>query len=147
MHTAERFFRHRTKLITVHAYVPSDGICRGFAFKYGKFLLPPHFLTALLEPKVPTREQLLSLSHISIKIAFSYSYHDAEQIPFFQYLSYSQRHPSVRLVCFFLIGTILMFHPGPAALSIYKQNPLNAPFYSTLFPLDLLGFRTKNYIL
>ena len=22
------FFRHRTKLITVHAYVPSNGICR-----------------------------------------------------------------------------------------------------------------------
>ena len=36
-----------------------------------------------------------------------------------------------------------MFHPGPAALSIYKQNPRNAPLYSTLFPLDLLGFRTK----
>ena len=145
MHTAERFFRHSTKLITVHAYVPSDGICRGFAFKYGKFLLPPRFLTALSVPTVPTREQLLSLSHISIKIAFSYSYHDADTI--FQYLSYSQRHPSVRLVCFFLIGTVLMFHPGPAALSIYKQNPRNAPLYSTLFPLDLLGFRTKNYIL
>ena len=57
MHTVELFFRHRTKLITVHAYVPSNGICRGFAFKYGKFLLPPRFLTALLEPKVPPREQ------------------------------------------------------------------------------------------
>ena len=145
MHTAERFFRHRTKLITVHAYVPSNGICRGFAFKYGKFLLPPRFLTALSVSKVPPRQQLLSLSHISIKIAFSYSYHDADTI--FQYLSYSQRHPSVRLVCFFLIGTVLMFHPGPAVLSIYKQNPRNAPLYSALFPLDLLGFRTKNYIL
>ena len=31
-------------LVTVHAYVPSNGICRGFAFKYGKFLLPPVFL-------------------------------------------------------------------------------------------------------
>lgn len=40
-----------------------------------------------------------------------------------------------------------MFHPGPAALSIYKQNPRNDPLYSALFPLDLLGFRTKNYIL
>ena len=39
-------------------YVPSNGICRGFAFKYGKFLLPPRFLTALSVPKVPTREQL-----------------------------------------------------------------------------------------
>ena len=69
--------------------------------------------------------------------------HIMMQIPFFQYLSYSQRHPSVRLVCFFLIGTVLMFHPGPAALSIYEPNPRNAPLYSTLFPLDLLGFRTK----
>ena len=38
--------------------MPSNGICRGFAFKYGKFLLPPRFLTALSVPKVPTREQL-----------------------------------------------------------------------------------------
>jgi hypothetical protein len=37
--------------------VPSNGICRGFAFKYGKFLLSPRFLTALSVPKVPTREQ------------------------------------------------------------------------------------------
>ena len=37
--------------VTVHAYVPSNGICRGFAFKYGKFLLPPRFLTALSVPK------------------------------------------------------------------------------------------------
>ena len=43
--------------VTVHAYVPSNGICRGFAFKYGKFLLPPRFLTALSVPKVPTCEQ------------------------------------------------------------------------------------------
>ena len=43
--------------VTVHAYVPSNGICRVFAFKYGKFLLPPRFLTALSVPKVPTRVQ------------------------------------------------------------------------------------------
>ena len=43
--------------VTVHAYVPSNGICRGFAFKYGKFLLPPRFLTALSVPKVPICEQ------------------------------------------------------------------------------------------
>ncbi|WP_337412205.1 hypothetical protein, partial [Clostridium sp.] len=43
--------------VTVHAYVPSNGICRGFAFKYGKFLLPPRFLTALSVSKVPTCEQ------------------------------------------------------------------------------------------
>ena len=53
-------YRQSPKLstVTVHAYVPSNGICRGFAFKYGKFLLPPRFLTALSVPKVPTREQL-----------------------------------------------------------------------------------------
>ena len=52
-------YRQSPKLstVTVHAYVPSNGICRGFAFKYGKFLLPPRFLTALSVPKVPTREQ------------------------------------------------------------------------------------------
>ena len=45
--------------IAVHAYVyvASNGICRGFAFKYGKFLLPPRFLTALSVTKVPTQEQ------------------------------------------------------------------------------------------
>ena len=146
MHTAERFFRHRTKLITVHAYVPNNGICRGFTFKYGKFLLPPRFLTTLSVPTVPTREQLLSLSHISIKIAFSYSCHDADTIfP----VSFIFTASSFRAPCLFLLDrkTVLMFHPGPAALSIYKQNPLNAPLYSTLFPLDLFGFRTKNYIL
>ena len=46
-----------SRFVTVHAYVPSNGICRGFAFKYGKFLLPPRFLTALSVPKVPTRVQ------------------------------------------------------------------------------------------
>ena len=43
--------------VTVRAYVPGNGSCRGFAFKYGKFLLPPRFLTALSVPKVPTRKQ------------------------------------------------------------------------------------------
>ena len=120
----------------------SNGICRGFAFKYGKFLLPPRFLTALSVPKVPTRQQLLSPSHISIKIAFSYSCHDADTIfP----ISFIFTASSFRAPCLFLLDrkTVLMFHPGPAALSIYKQNPRNAPLYSTLFPLDLLGFRTK----
>ena len=37
-------------------HVPSNGICRGFTFKYSKFLLPPRFPTALSVPKVPTRE-------------------------------------------------------------------------------------------
>ena len=46
-------------VVTVHARVPSNGICRGFTFKYGKFLLPLRFLTALSVPKVPTRELYL----------------------------------------------------------------------------------------
>ena len=29
--------------VTVHAYVPSNGICRGSAFKYGKFLAATTF--------------------------------------------------------------------------------------------------------
>ena len=41
----------------------SNGICRGFAFKYGKFLLSPRFLTALSVPKVPTREPLSISPH------------------------------------------------------------------------------------
>ena len=35
----------------------SNGICRGFAFKYGKFPLPLRYRTALSVPKVPTRVQ------------------------------------------------------------------------------------------
>ena len=56
-------WRHEQKcgvdrnIVTVHAYVSSNGICRDFAFKYGKFLLAPRFLTALSVPKVPTRVQ------------------------------------------------------------------------------------------
>ena len=44
-------------IVTVHAHVPSNGICRGFAFKYGKFPLPPRYLTALSVPKVPISKQ------------------------------------------------------------------------------------------
>ena len=47
----------RPILVTVHTHVPSNGICRGFAFKYGKFPLSPLYLTALSVPKVPTSEQ------------------------------------------------------------------------------------------
>jgi hypothetical protein len=35
----------------------SNGICRGFAFKYGKFPLPLRYRTALSVPKVPTHVQ------------------------------------------------------------------------------------------
>ena len=52
--TLPPFFR---KIYYCSRIVPSNGICRGFAFKYGKFLLPPCFLTALSVPKVPTRKQ------------------------------------------------------------------------------------------
>ena len=47
--TFGRLARSLATTVTVHAYVPSNGICRGFAFKYSKFLLPPRFLTALLK--------------------------------------------------------------------------------------------------
>ena len=54
MHTAERFFViGRSLLLFMHTCPVTE-----FAvFKYGKFLLPPRFLTALSVPKVPTREQ------------------------------------------------------------------------------------------
>ena len=128
-------------MVTVHAYVPSNGICRGFAFKYGKFLLPPRFLTALSIPKVPTREQLLSLSHISIKNAFSYSYHDADTIfP----VSFIFTASSFRAPCLFLLDRNDPNVSSRSRRIIYIQtNPRNDPLYSTLFPLDLLGFRTK----
>ena len=35
----------------------SNGICRGFPFKYGKFPLPLRYCTALSVPKVPTHVQ------------------------------------------------------------------------------------------
>ena len=70
--------------VTVHAYVSSNGICRGFAFKYGKFLLPPRFLTALSVPKVPTREQLhqdSSGSPCSNQLAFTLLFGSVRCIP------------------------------------------------------------------
>ena len=44
-------------VVTVHARVPSNGICRGFTFKYGKFLLPPRSLMTLSIPNVPACKQ------------------------------------------------------------------------------------------
>ena len=35
----------------------TSNICLYDPYEYGKFLLPPRFLTALSVPKVPTREQ------------------------------------------------------------------------------------------
>ena len=46
-----------SQLATVHAYVPSNEIFRGFAFKYGKFLLPPRSLMTLSIPNVPACKQ------------------------------------------------------------------------------------------
>ena len=97
MHTAERFFViGRSLLLFMHTCPVTE-----FAvFKYGKFLLPPRFLTALSVPKVPTHQQLFSLSHISIKIAFSYSYHDADTIfP----VSFIFTASSFRAPCLFLL--------------------------------------------
>ena len=42
-----------SQFATVHAYVPSNEIFRVFAFKYGKFLLPPPFITVFSVSKVP----------------------------------------------------------------------------------------------
>ena len=42
----------RSQFATVPAYVPSNEIFRVFAFKYGKFLLPPPFLTVFSVSKV-----------------------------------------------------------------------------------------------
>ena len=123
----------------------SNGICRGFAFKYGKFLLPPRFLTALSVPKVPTREQLLSLSHISIKIAFHT--HAMMQIPFSKYLHISQRHP-FRTPCLFLLdrnGPNVSIQV-PAALSIYKQTP-GMLLFILHYSHSISSLSHKNYIL
>ena len=144
MHTAERFFRHSTKLITVHAYVPSDGICRGFAFKYGKFLLPPRFLTALSVPTVPTREQLLSLSHISIKIAFSYSYHDADTIfP----VSFIFTASSFRTPCLFLLDRNGRFIQVPPHYLYTNKTPGMLLFILHYSHSISSAFAQKNYIL
>ena len=115
-------------IITVHAYVPSNGICRGSAFKYGKFLLPPRFLTALSVPTVPTREQLLSLSHISIKNAFSYSYHDADTIfP----VSFILTASSFCAPCLFLLDRNGPNVSSRSRRTIYIQT--NPPECSSLF--------------
>ena len=42
------------KFITVYASCP---VTEFAAFKYGKFLLPPRFLTVLSVPKMPARKQ------------------------------------------------------------------------------------------
>ena len=55
MHTAERFFViGRSLLLFTHTCPVTEFA----AFKYGKFLLPPRFLTALSVPKVPTHEPM-----------------------------------------------------------------------------------------
>ena len=39
-----------------------------------------------------------------------------------------------------------MFHPSPAALSIYKQNPRNDPLYSALFPLERQTLISRDFM-
>ena len=54
MHTAERFFViGRSLLLFTHTCPVTEFA----AFKYGKFLLPPRFLTALSVPKMPAHKQ------------------------------------------------------------------------------------------
>ena len=136
MHTAGIFVIGRSLLLFMHTCPVTEFA----AFKYGKFLLPPRFLTALSVPTVPTREQLLSLSHISIKM-LSYSYHDADTIfP----VSFILTASSFRAPCLFLLDRNGPNVSSRSRRTIYIQtNPRNAPLYSALFPLDLLGFRTK----
>ena len=56
MHTAERFFViGRSLLLFTHTCPVTEFA----AFKYGKFLLPPRFLTVLSVPKMPAYEQSL----------------------------------------------------------------------------------------
>ena len=51
-----RIFFYYSSVITLlfMRCMTSNGICRGFAFKYGKFPLPLRYRTALSVPKVPT---------------------------------------------------------------------------------------------
>ena len=46
-----------SQLATVHAYVPSNEIFRVFAFKYGKFLLPPTFSYGIFGFKSAVRKR------------------------------------------------------------------------------------------
>ena len=133
MHTAERFFViGRSLLLFMHTCPVTEFA----AFKYGKFLLPPRFLTALSVPTVPTREQLLSLSHISIKIAFSYSCHDADTIfP----VSFIFTSSSFRAPCLFLLDrngpnvssrsrrTIYIQTKPPECSSLFYIIPTRSP--------------------
>lgn len=90
----------RRLLLFTHTCPVTKFTVASHLFKYGKFLLPPRFLTALSVSKVPPRQQLLSLSHISIKNAFSYSYHDADTIfP----VSFIFTASSFRAPCLFLL--------------------------------------------
>ena len=51
-----RIFFYYSSVITLlfMRCMTSNGICRGFAFKYGKFPLPLRYRTALSVPKVST---------------------------------------------------------------------------------------------
>ena len=113
-------------------------------FKYGKFLLPPRFLTALSVPTVPTREQLLSLSHISIKIAFSYSYHDADTIfP----VSFIFTASSFRTPCLFLLDRNGRFIQVPPHYLYTNKTPGMLLFILHYSHSISSAFAQKNYIL
>ena len=141
MHTAERFFViGRSLLLFMHTCPVTE-----FAvFKYGKFLLPPRFLTALSVPTVPTREQLLSLSHISIKIAFSYSYHDADTIfP----VSFIFTASSFRTPCLFLLDRNGRFIQVPPHYLYTNKTPGMLLFILHYSHSISSAFAQKNYIL
>ena len=137
MHTAERFFViGRSLLLFMHTCPVTE-----FAvFKYGNSAATT-FSYGTFGSKSATHQQLFSLSHISIKIAFSYSYHDADTIfP----VSFIFTASSFRAPCLFLLDRNGPNVSSRSRRTIYIQtNPRNDPLYSALFPLDPLGFRTK----
>ena len=58
--------------ITVHAYVSSNGICRGFAFQYGNFLLPPRFLRHFRFQKCLPVNRNMSIQNVYVLQKTSY---------------------------------------------------------------------------
>ena len=62
----------------------SNGICRGFAFKYGKFPLPLRYRTALSVPKVPTMySNYNSALHLLARLCKHFNLPCFSQIPAF----------------------------------------------------------------
>ena len=143
MHTAERFFViGRSLLLFMHTCPVTEFAVASHLNT--AILLPPRFLTALSVPTVPTREQLLSLSHISIKIAFSYSYHDADTIfP----VSFIFTASSFRTPCLFLLDRNGRFIQVPPHYLYTNKTPGMLLFILHYSHSISSAFAQKNYIL